>query len=94
MYTYQYILMKESMRILKALCDPTRFKILKLLKEGDKCVCELVPLVERTQSTVSIQLAKLEHLGVVESTREGKSVRYKLTNKNVKKILRLLERLD
>ena len=86
--------MKESMRILKALCDPTRLKIVKLLSEGDKCVCDLVPLVGRTQSTVSIQLAKLEHLGVVESTREGKSVRYTLTNKNVKKILKLLEKLD
>ena len=66
--------MRESLKIFKALCDDTRLKIVEFLLSGEKCVCEIVLFTERTQSTVSIQLSKLEDLGVVESRREGESV--------------------
>jgi len=83
--------MKESLKIFKALCDETRLKIVEFLLDGEKCVCKIVPHTKRTQSTVSIQLAKLENLGVVESERQGKSVYYKLTNPKVKKILKIVK---
>jgi len=83
--------MRESLKIFKALCDETRLKIVELLLNGEKCVCEIVPFTKRTQSTVSIQLSKLESLGIVESRREGKSVYYKLTNPKVKKILKIIK---
>jgi len=83
--------MKESLKIFKALCDETRLKIVKFLLDGEKCVCEIIPHTKRTQSTVSIQLAKLENLGVLKSRREGKSVYYKLMNKKVREILKILD---
>ena len=83
--------MRESLKIFKALCDETRLKIVESLLNGEKCVCEIVPFTKRTQSTVSIQLAKLEHLGIVESRREGKSVYYKIKNKKVMKILKMIK---
>ncbi len=82
--------MKKSLKIFKALCDETRLKIVELLLNGEKCVCEIVPFTKRTQSTVSIQLAKLESLGIVESRREGKSVYYKLVNEKVMTILKIV----
>ncbi|RLI91205.1 MAG: ArsR family transcriptional regulator [Candidatus Altiarchaeales archaeon] len=82
--------MKEALKIFKALCDDTRLKIVEFLLSGEKCVCEIVPFTKRTQSTVSIHLAKLENLGIVESRREGKSVYYKLANKKVEKILKIV----
>ena len=82
--------MKESLKIFKALCDETRLKIVEFLLNGEKCVCEIVPFTKRTQSTVSIQLSKLEDLGVVESKREGKSVYYRLINDKVIKILKIV----
>jgi len=85
--------MKESLKIFKALCDETRLKIVEFLLNREKCVCEIVPFTKRTQSTVSIQLAKLENLGIVESRREGKSVYYKIVNDNVRKILRIMNNL-
>ncbi len=78
---------KEMLKIFKALSDETRLKIVEILLDGEKCVCEIVPLTGRSQSTVSIQLAKLESLGIVESRREGKSVYYRVVNPKVKKIL-------
>ena len=83
--------MDEKLKIFKALCDETRLKIIELLLDGEKCVCEIVPFAKRTQSTVSIQLSKLENLGVVESRREGKSVYYKIKNKKVMKILKIIK---
>ncbi|RLI92267.1 MAG: hypothetical protein DRO95_02715 [Candidatus Altiarchaeales archaeon] len=79
--------MRESLRIFKALSDETRLKIVEFLLNGEKCVCEIVPFTERSQSTVSIQLSKLESLGIVESRREGKKIYYRISNPKVKKIL-------
>ncbi len=83
--------MDQSLKILKALCDETRLKIIKYLANKERCVCEIVPYVKRSQSTVSIQLAKLESLEVVESRREGKKVFYRLANEKVRSILKILE---
>ena len=44
-----------------------------------------MPIQKRTQSTVSIQLAKLENIEIVKSNRDGKRVYYKLTKSKVKK---------
>ena len=82
--------MRESLKIFKALCDETRLKIVEFLLNGEKCVCEIVPFTKRTQSTVSIQLSKLEDLGVIESRREGRKIYYSLTNEKVREILRIL----
>ena len=79
------------MRIFKALSDETRLKIVESLLNGEKCVCEIIPFTKRTQPTISIQLSKLENLGIVESRREGKSVYYKIKNKKVIKILEIIK---
>ncbi len=79
--------MKEMLKIFKALSDETRLKIVESLLDGEKCVCEIVPLTKRSQPTVSIQLAKLENLGIVKSRREGRSVYYRLADPKVRKIL-------
>ncbi len=83
--------MEERIRIFKALCDPTRLKIVDFVSEGEKCVCEIVREIDRSQSTISQQLAKLEDLGIFESRREGKSVYYRLSNSKVKRILEVFK---
>ncbi|MHA1881496.1 MAG: ArsR/SmtB family transcription factor [Candidatus Thorarchaeota archaeon] len=84
--------MKNRLKIFKALCDETRLNIVEFLYTGEKCVCEIVPYVKRTQSTVSIQLAKLKALDIVSSRRDGKSVYYKITNEMVEEILKIVMR--
>jgi ArsR family transcriptional regulator len=75
--------MKEEIELLKALADDTRFKIVKYLLKGEKCVCEIFPYVKRTQSTVSIHLGHLEKAGVLESRRQGKKIFYKIKDKRI-----------
>ena len=75
--------MSDSLKIFKALSDGTRLKIVEFLLDGEKCVCEIFPHVERTQSTVSIQLGKLEKAGVLKSRRDGKKIFYSIADLRV-----------
>ena len=79
--------MDEELKIFKALGDETRLKIVKFLMDGEKCVCEIIPETGRKQCTVSLQLKKLENLGVIESRREGKKIFYQIYNPKVKELL-------
>jgi len=81
---------KNTLTILNALADETRLKILGLLLDGEKCVCEIFPKVKRTQSTVSTQLATLEKADLIESRRQGKKIFYKIKNPIVCDIFKVL----
>ncbi|MFH1126714.1 MAG: metalloregulator ArsR/SmtB family transcription factor [archaeon] len=82
--------MKETLTILKALSDETRLKIVEFLLDGEKCVCKIVPHTKRAQSTVSIQLSKLESWGVLESRRDGKKIFYKIKDYRVCDVFKAL----
>jgi ArsR family transcriptional regulator len=73
----------NGIEFLKLAADETRFRILEMLIEGERCVCEIHPKVNRTQSTVSIQLSKLERAGIIESRREGHKVYYRIKDYRV-----------
>lgn len=80
----------EILKILKALSDETRLKIVELLLDGEKCVCKIFPHVKRTQSTVSIQLGKLEDLGILKSRRDGKKIFYSIHDTRVRDVFKAL----
>ncbi|MEM3405481.1 MAG: metalloregulator ArsR/SmtB family transcription factor [Candidatus Pacearchaeota archaeon] len=84
-------MVEENLNILKSLADETRLKIVKILMNGERCVCEIFPYVKRTQSTVSIHLNNLEKNGILESRREGKKIYYKIKDNRVTKLIKLLE---
>ncbi len=79
--------MREEIRIFKALCNEVRLEIVKALLDGEKYVSEIIPYAGRMQPAVSMQLAKLEYLGIVESRREGGRVYYRIANEKIKRIL-------
>lgn len=57
----------------KALGDPIRLQLVDVLRRhaGQVCVCELVPLFDITQPTLSHHLSKLRSAGIVDSERRG-----------------------
>jgi ArsR family transcriptional regulator, arsenate/arsenite/antimonite-responsive transcriptional repressor len=64
----------ERMALLaKALSDPVRVQLVDVLRKaaGKVCVCELVPLFELSQPTVSHHLKVLREAGIVDSERRG-----------------------
>jgi len=63
---------------LKALSDPTRLRIVRLLDGGELCVCDLMAALGLPQSKVSRHMSYLKHSGWVSSRRSGKWVYYAL----------------
>lgn len=57
----------------KALSDPIRVQLVDVLRKhaGEVCVCELVPLFEVSQPTLSHHLKKLREAGIVDCERRG-----------------------
>jgi ArsR family transcriptional regulator len=82
--------MKYEVKILKALADETRIKIIQCLLDGEKCACSIVPNVNRAQPTVSQHLKILEEAGVLESRRVGTNIWYKIKSKKARQILEIL----
>jgi ArsR family transcriptional regulator len=62
---------------MKALSDPSRVKIIKMLERKELCVCEITALLGLAQSTVSKHLKLLEDAGLVASSRNGPWVDYR-----------------
>ena len=65
---------KTRAEILKALAHPVRILIVNALSAGDRCVCELAPLVDIDQSGLSRHLSILKRVGVVTERRDGNKV--------------------
>lgn len=63
---------------LKALADPTRLRIVSLLRHGELCVCDLMESLQLPQSTISRHLSFLKNAGWVSASRDGKWMHYKL----------------
>jgi len=64
-------------RTLKALADPTRVRMLALLRAGDICVCHIHESLGITQSKASRHLAYLRRAGLVETEKRGLWVYYR-----------------
>lgn len=74
-------------KILKALSDPTRLKILLALLEYEICVGEMVNLLELPQSHVSHQLKILREKGLVSFKKDKKMSFYYICNDEIKNLL-------
>lgn len=72
--------MDRFVTIFKALSDPTRLRILRLLlrAKGALCVCELVDSLEAPQYNISKHLQELKDAGLIHSRKEGRWVYYEV----------------
>ncbi len=71
--------MKQFIRVMKALSDPNRVRIIKILERKPLCVCEIRELVGLAQSTVSKHMKVLEEAGLVDFHKKGSWIIYRLT---------------
>ena len=70
--------MKAFTKIMKALSDPNRVKMIKLLQRRMLCVCEIQETMGLAQSTASKHLKILEDAGLITYSRERLWVNYRL----------------
>ncbi|MCU0269785.1 MAG: metalloregulator ArsR/SmtB family transcription factor [Acidimicrobiales bacterium] len=71
----------------KTLGHPARIRILEILREGEASVGELIPQVGLEPSHLSQQLGVLRRAGVVQSRKEGATVRYSVGDERVFELL-------
>lgn len=77
--------------VFKALAHPTRIQIIKLLKNGEMCVCDILPNLDSEQSNTSQHLTILKNQGIVESRKDGSKVIYSIKNTEVLEMIDLAE---
>lgn len=80
-------------RFFRILGDPTRLRIVEALLDGERSVSELVQIVGAPQSRVSNHLACLKWCRFAESERRGRKVFYRVTDPQVRELLRLARAL-
>jgi DNA-binding transcriptional ArsR family regulator len=91
-----HIIMEASMEekvlelkaeILKALAQPTRLKILELLRNGERCICEIVPAINGEQSNISRHISLMQKSNLVTTRKDGVKVMVKVSDPRVFEIL-------
>lgn len=73
--------------LLRALSAPLRIAIVLQLRDGPRCVHELVDALDATQPLVSQHLRVLKSSGVVSSHRQGREMRYELLDEHLLSIV-------
>ena len=69
--------------VFKTLGDPTRIRIMHMLKIKEMCVCDIAATLGMSQSAVSHQLRVLRNFRLVKHRRDGKSVFYSLDDDHI-----------
>uniref|UniRef100_I2Q6Y3 Putative transcriptional regulator n=1 Tax=Desulfovibrio sp. U5L TaxID=596152 RepID=I2Q6Y3_9BACT len=86
--------MDELAEGFKALADPTRLRLLNLLRHGELCVCDLMEALEIPQSKVSRHLSYLKKEGWVSGRRSGKWMHYELALPRHPLLVKVMEALQ
>jgi len=78
-------------RLLALLGQPTRLRLLYFLRDGEKCACEITPVMREDQSVISRHLIKLREMGILDWRKEGVSVYYRISEPRVFRILEMAD---
>jgi len=84
---------KNEVKIFKALADKTRLRIVEFLKNGERCVCEIIPITDKSQPAVSQHLRILSEANILESRKEGTNIYYRVKNKKFMEIIQMLREI-
>ncbi|ARC85038.1 bacterial regulatory, arsR family protein [Clostridium argentinense CDC 2741] len=78
---------EENSKIIKAVSDPNRLKIIDILSCGEKCACDILEYFNFTQPTLSHHMKVLIDCGLVDSRKEGIWNYYSLNRSNCNKLV-------
>jgi DNA-binding transcriptional ArsR family regulator len=86
----------EKLRLekIRALSDETRLEIVGLLRHGGElCGCDFEKMIDKSQSTISRHLKKLELADIIESRKDGVKIMYKIRDPHIFKLLAVLDQI-
>jgi len=73
--------------VLKALAQPTRLKILELLRDGERCICEIVPAINGEQSNISRHISLMQKSHLISTRKDGVKVMVKVKGPEIFEII-------
>ena len=74
---------QDTAKILKAISDPKRLRIVDMLSCGELCACKILEAFHITQPTLSHDMKVLLEAGIVLDRREGKNIFYSLNRERL-----------
>ena len=83
----------DTAKMLKAMSDPKRLRIVDMLSCGEMCACVILESFHITQPTLSHDMKLLVEAGIVKDRREGKNIYYSLNRENLSKMHKTLGRM-
>jgi len=83
--------MRELIKVLKAVSDKNRMRILKMLGQKKMCVCEMAAVLGITQPSVSKHLSILKNAGLIEDERNLQWIDYSLCKEKINKYTPVLQ---
>lgn len=83
----------DMAKILKAISDPKRLRIIDMLSCGELCACKILEAFHITQPTLSHDMKVLIQAGIVNDRREGKNIYYSLNEARLTKFESTLHRI-
>jgi ArsR family transcriptional regulator, arsenate/arsenite/antimonite-responsive transcriptional repressor len=86
--------MENVLTVFKALSEEIRLRILKLLEQGELCVCDIVAALDLIQPKISFHLAVLKEAGLIKDRKQGKWVHYKIDDSDIFRRFLLLSTLE
>jgi len=84
---------EENSKIIKAISDANRLKIIDILSCGEKCACDILEHFDFTQPTLSHHMKVLMDCGLVNCRKEGLWSYYSLNSSNCNKLIIFLMNL-
>jgi ArsR family transcriptional regulator len=78
--------MKE-VEVFKALGDETRLKILDIIKDKEKCICEIIPYTGKSQPNVSQHLKVLKIAGLINERKDGNRIIISSSDKEIYNVI-------
>lgn len=83
----------DTAKVLKALSDPKRLRIIDMLSCGEMCACKILEEFHITQPTLSHDMKVLIEAHIVKDRREGKSTFYTLNQESLQTFHQTLKRM-
>lgn len=84
---------EEAARLLKAMANPVRLRLLCILAESEMPVGELAERLNIRLQATSQQLAQLRLEGLIQTRKEAQRVYYRLASKDIERLLKTLRKI-
>jgi ArsR family transcriptional regulator, arsenate/arsenite/antimonite-responsive transcriptional repressor len=79
---------RDYVNVFKALSDPNRLRIMKMLGERELCLCEVREVLTLSNSTVSKHLTILRDADLLLDSKQGKWVNFRLNDRSQHRFIR------